>query len=125
MPEFTETVPVAPKKVLTQPVSAPPDEPGEAAETVEAGTAETVQAEEAPPPPVVAATPEPSPLAGQQPAGARRPVDRKAAVETVVPEGTAAPPILGSLRPNKSQGRALKTVVSQRQLPAALPGLLK
>ena len=29
MPEFTETVPVAPKKVLTQPVSAPPGGPAD------------------------------------------------------------------------------------------------
>lgn len=120
MPEFTETVPVAPKKVLTQPVSAPPDEPGDAAETAETASAETALAEEAPPPPVVAATPEPSPLAEQPPAGApRRPVDRKAAAEMVVPEVTAAPPILvePAARPQpreRIENRGESTAVTSR-----------
>jgi DedD protein len=95
VPEFTEAVPVAPKKVLTQPVSAPPEEETGAAEDAEGAQA---SAEEmTPPPPVIAATPEHAPeqtAAPAVPAKAGAKQTGKAASSAVVPEGTFSPPIV-------------------------------
>lgn len=100
--EFTEAVPVAPKKVLTQPVSAPPEEATEAAETV-------VEEAAPPPPPAIAATPEHVPEEAAASAASPKPAGKKAATPAVVPEGTFAPPIVADL-PAREQTRA--------QLPA-------
>ncbi len=109
VPEFTEAVPVAPKKVLTQPVSAPPEEKTGAAED-----AEGVQAsaeEMTPPPPVIAATPEHAPeqtAAPAVPAKAGAKQTGKAASSAVVPEGTFSPPIVADApsAPNASEQAA-------------------
>lgn len=91
---FTQPVPVAPKKMVTQPVTSAESEPESTAEPAETPAVAPVAGEETPPPPVVAAEPAAEPA--RVPVATSRPAARAATPvrePAVVPEMTSAPPV--------------------------------
>ncbi|WP_415036104.1 SPOR domain-containing protein [Azonexus sp.] len=101
-PEFTEAVPVAPKKPLTQPLSLAPEESEAPANTAEEAAPAVT---DAPPPPDIAATPASPGKTEHAPAPAAGKATKN---EVVVAEGTAAPP-LALDTPRPAQAKQAKT----------------
>lgn len=128
LPVFTQPVPVAPRKMVTQPVTPAevlPDAPapvadGESPAVPAAPTAPAAPAEPAPPPPVVAASPvaemprtTPStakPVTRPAPAPSSSVVASPRAPATVVPEMTSPPPMAPDSPRQTETPQAAKTI---------------
>lgn len=122
---FTQPVPVAPKKMVTQPVTPAEIVPEPTAEPLETAAVAPVAEAETPPPPVVAAEPAAEPA--RVPAATNRSAARTATPAkepAVVPEMTSAPPIAPTPVDQPSRKPAPPTARVIESVPASSPAPL-